>query len=156
MTHFAPGVHSISLSPFEKGGLGGFSSMLGYKPQLKTRARSLRSNLTDAKRRLWRRLRRKQISGIQFYRQKPIGNYIVDFYAPVIRLVVEVDGSHHLDTRQTRYDAQRSEYLKRLGLKVLRFDDQQVLTQTEAVVEAIFRTVHHRQQPDNGEQENPS
>jgi len=121
--------------------------VLQYKPQLKTRARSLRTNLTDAERRLWSRLRRKQISGIQFYRQKPIGNYIVDFYAPVIRLVVEVDGSHHLDTRQTRYDAQRSESLKRLGLKVLRFDDRQVLTQTEAVVEEIFRIVREKTLP---------
>ena len=57
----------------------------------------LRASLTDAERRLWNRLRRKQILGVQFYRQEPIGNYIVDFYAPATRLVVEVDGAHHTD-----------------------------------------------------------
>jgi len=115
--------------------------MLQYKPHLKARARSLRNNLTDAEQCLWNRLRRKQVSGIQFYRQKPIGNYIVDFYAPLVQLVVEVDGSHHLDVIHAKHDNQRSDYLEQLGFKVLRFDDRQVLTQTDAVVEEIFRTV---------------
>jgi len=114
--------------------------MLLYKPHLKARARSLRNNLTDAEQRLWNRLRRKQVSGIQFYRQKPIGNYIVDFYAPLVQLVVEVDGSHHLDGIQAKHDKQRNEYLERLGFKVLRFDDRQVLMQTDAVVEEIFQS----------------
>jgi len=56
--------------------------MLRYNRRLKTKARSLRTNPTDAELRLWQRLRRKQILGVQFYRQKPIGDYIVDFYAP--------------------------------------------------------------------------
>ena len=115
--------------------------MLRYNPRLKTRARSLRTNLTDAERHLWNRLRGKQILRVQFYRQKPIGNYIVDFYAPAVRLVIEVDGSHHFDDTQARYDKQRSEYLEQLGLKVLRFNDRQVLTQTESVVEEIYRKV---------------
>ena len=110
-------------------------------------ARSLRTKLTDAEQRLWSRLRRKQISGIQFYRQKPIGNYIVDFYAPSVQLVVEVDGSQHLEIAQASYDAERSEYLRQLGLKVLRFDDRQVLMQTDAVVEEIFRTVGEKPLP---------
>jgi very-short-patch-repair endonuclease len=92
-------------------------------------------------------LRRKQISGIQFYRQKPIENYIVDFYAPAARLVIEVDGSHHFDTAQARHDKQRSDYLEQLGFKVLRFDDRQVLTETESVVEEIFRTVMEKPLP---------
>jgi len=112
--------------------------MLKYDPQLKTRARTLRTNLTDAERRLWSRLRGKQIFGIQFYRQRPIGNYIVDFHAPAARLVIEVDGAHHLDAAQVRYDTQRSEYLKEIGLKVLRFDDRQVLVELESVVQVIF------------------
>jgi very-short-patch-repair endonuclease len=118
--------------------------MLKYSPRLKTRARSLRTNLTDADQRLWNRLRAKQILGVQFYRQKPIGNYIVDFYAPAARLVVEVDGSHHFDTGQASYDKQRDEYLERLGFKVLRFDDRQVLTEIDSVVEEIFRTVSEK------------
>jgi very-short-patch-repair endonuclease len=78
--------------------------MLRYNPRLKGRARSLRANLTDAEQRLWARLRRKQILGVQFYRQKPIGNYIADFYAPAAQLVVEVDGSQHLDLAQAEHD----------------------------------------------------
>jgi len=58
------------------------------------------NDLTDAEQRLWARLRRKQILGVQFYRQKPIGNYIADFYAPAAQLVVEVDGSQHFESLQ--------------------------------------------------------
>jgi very-short-patch-repair endonuclease len=81
------------------------------------------------------------VSGVQFYRQKPIGNYIVDFYAPAVRLCIEVDGSHHLDVNQATHDKQRSQYLEQIGLDVLRFDDLQVLTQTESVIEEIYRIV---------------
>ena len=116
--------------------------MLKYNPKLKTKARSLRTGLTDAEQRLWPRLRRKQILGVQFYRQKPIGNYIVDFYAPAVRLVVEVDGSQHVEPAQTIYDKRRSEYLEKLGLKVLRFDDRQVLLELDAVAQEIYRAVN--------------
>jgi very-short-patch-repair endonuclease len=127
--------------PLKKGDEGGFSRMLKYNPQLKTRARTLRTHLTDAEQRLWSRLRGKQILGIQFYRQKPIGNYIVDFYAPTARLVIEVDGAHHLEVVQARYDRQRSESLEESGLKVLRFDDRQVLLELESVTQVIFCAV---------------
>jgi very-short-patch-repair endonuclease len=66
--------------------------MLPYNRRLKTQARSLRTNPTDAELHRWYRLRRKQIFGVQFYRQKPVGNYIADFYAPAAKLVVEPDG----------------------------------------------------------------
>jgi very-short-patch-repair endonuclease len=107
--------------------------MLEYKPQLKARARSLRNNLTDAEKRLWSRLRRKQILGVQFLRQRPTGNYIVDFYAPSVKWVVEVDGSQHFEAIQAKHDKERSLSLKQIGLKILRFGDRQVLTETEAV-----------------------
>jgi len=81
--------------------------MLVYNHRLKPKARSLRTNPTDAELHLWQRLRRKQILGVQFYRQKPIGNYIVDFYAPTVSLVVELDGSQHLERGQAEYDARR-------------------------------------------------
>jgi very-short-patch-repair endonuclease len=116
--------------------------MLHYNPKLKTKARSLRANLTDAEQRLWRRLRRKQILGVQFYRQRPIDNYIVDFYAPAANLVTEVDGSQHVELGQARHDRRRTEYLEQRGLRVLRFDDRQVLLQPDAVVDEIFRAVN--------------
>jgi very-short-patch-repair endonuclease len=115
--------------------------MLHYNSRLKTRARSLRANPTDAELRLWYRLRRKQILGVQFYRQKTIGNYIVDFYAPAAKLVVEVDGTHHFTPSQAEYDKRRSEYLGQRGLRVLRFDDRQVLLQIESVAQAIFQAM---------------
>ena len=115
--------------------------MLPYNRRLKTKARSLRTTPTDAELHLWCRLRRKQILGVQFYRQKPIGNYIADFCAPAVKLVVELNGAQHLELGQAKYDAQRTRYLEQQGLKVLRFDDRQALLQTESVLEAIFQAV---------------
>ncbi len=121
--------------------------MLRYDPRLKGRARSLRANLTDAEQRLWARLRRKQILGVQFYRQKPIGNYIADFYAPVVGLIVEVDGSQHFNPLQAQYDKRRTAYLKQLDLQVLRFTDRQVLLELDSVMEEIFRAAEERNPP---------
>ena len=70
--------------------------MLAYKPQLKPLARGLRAAMTDAEHRLWFRLRRKQLLGVQFYRQKPIGKYIVHLCAPAVALVIEVGGGQQI------------------------------------------------------------
>ena len=115
--------------------------MLKYNPKLKANARQLRQNLTDSELSLWRRLRGKQLAGVQFYRQKPIGDYIVDFYAPKAKLVIEIDGSQHLEAPQAAKDRERDEYLGRLGLTVLRVNGRQVLKETEAVVELIYQTI---------------
>jgi very-short-patch-repair endonuclease len=93
---------------------------------------------------LWAYIRRKQIGGVPFYRQKPIGPYSVDFYAPAPRLVIEVDGSQHFEPEHAAQDAARDVYLAGLGLVVLRFDNRQVLTKTQAVVETIGRVIAHR------------
>jgi very-short-patch-repair endonuclease len=111
--------------------------MLPYDKRLKSNSRSLRSNMTDAEQLLWQRLRRKQINGWQFYRQKPIGYYIVDFYCAAAHLVVELDGSQHFEADHQRADQQRDAFLQSLGLRVLRFDNRQVLLETVAVVEVI-------------------
>ena len=79
--------------------------------------------------------------GVQFYRQKPIGDYIVDFYAPKAKLVVEVDGSQHLTGDHVELDQKRDLYLSGMGLKVMRFNSREVLTNTDEVVEVIFRTM---------------
>ncbi len=115
--------------------------MLKYNPKLKANARQLRQNLTDSELFLWRRLRGKQLAGVQFYRQKPIGDYIVDFYAPKAKLVIEIDGSQHLEAPHVAKDRERDEYLGRLGLTVLRINGRQVLKETEAVVELIYQTI---------------
>lgn len=111
--------------------------MLPYDKRLKPNSRALRSNMTDAEQTLWQRLRRKQINGWQFYRQKPLGPYIVDFYCPAASLVVELDGSQHFETEHQIADRKRDAYLQSLGLRVLRFDNRQALLETDAVVEMI-------------------
>ena len=108
--------------------------MLRYKSNLKPIGRQLRSEMTECERLLWSRLRRKQLHGTQFYRQKPIGGYIVDFYAPAARLVLEVDGPEHQDCIHAQNDAHRDESLKSQGLRVLRFTNLQVLQDLDAVV----------------------
>jgi very-short-patch-repair endonuclease len=118
--------------------------MLAYSRRTKPIARSLRLRMTDAEHRLWFRLRRKQLHGVQFYRQKPLGNYIVDFFAPAVRLVVEVDGGQHLEAAAIAVDMRRTIILQRMGLQVLRFDNRQVLLETDAVVEAILGVIDAR------------
>jgi very-short-patch-repair endonuclease len=115
--------------------------MLRYKANLKQHARQLRKQMTESERVLWTRLRGKQLLGLQFYRQKPIDDYIVDFYSPKAKLIIEIDGSQHLDGPHAEKDTLRDERLRRLGLKVLRFNSRQVLEETEAVLEAIYKLV---------------
>ena len=103
--------------------------------------------MTDAEQTLWKHLRCKQILGIQFYRQKPIGPYIVDFYAPSARLVIELDGSQHHEAEHARRDAERDTFIASQGLLVLRFDNLQVLQESEAVLEEILRICDERQIP---------
>ena len=86
-------------------------SLPRYKQHLKQIARHLRREMTDAEHALWGKLRRKRIQGIQFYRQRPIGDYVVDFYAPKVKLVVEVDGSQHLSPDGIQRDYRRDAYL---------------------------------------------
>ena len=113
-------------------------------PRLKQRARQLRNNLTDAEQLLWLRLRRKQILGVQFYRQRPMFGYIVDFYCAKVGLVVEVDGGQHFDEEGMAKDRKRDQTLVAAGLQVLRFDNRQVLTEIEEVVTEIYRVVESR------------
>jgi len=111
--------------------------MLPYNKNLKQHARQLRNNMTDAERCLWAKIRMKQLNGYQFYRQKPIGDYIVDFFCPRAKLVIEVDGSYHLVGEKIEYDRIRDDYMSSLALRVLRFTNSEVLTNIEGVVEKI-------------------
>jgi very-short-patch-repair endonuclease len=93
--------------------------------------------MTNAETHLWAKLRLRQVKGYWFYRQKPIGEYIVDFFCPKAKLVVEVDGGQHFSDETTEYDKIRDDYLISLGLKVLRFTNNEVLTNIEGVVGKI-------------------
>lgn len=118
--------------------------MLNYRDTLKLLARQLRDKMTDAEQKLWFHLRRKQILNVTFYRQRPIGEYIVDFYAPSQKLVIEVDGAQHFDEKNAANDAARSTYLESLGSHVMRFDNYQALSATASVLEMIHRYIDDR------------
>ena len=91
--------------------------MLPYRTEHKLLARELRKNMTEAEQVLWKRLRRKQILGIPFYRQKPLAGYIVDFYCAAAMLVIELDGSQHDMPDAQQYDAVRTQNLEAMGLR---------------------------------------
>jgi len=120
-----------------------------YNKSLKKISRALRSNMTEAEQSLWWRLRNKQLADVQFYRQKPLLTFIVDFYCPRAKLVVELDGAQHLEAAHQQKDVARDEALGKMGIKVLRFDDRQVLTETDAVVAFIYDEVVARLKSSN-------
>lgn len=122
----------------------GFKRMEPYSRTLKPFARKLRTGMTDAEQHLWWRLRNKQVGGVQFYRQKPLLSYIVDFYSHKARRVIELDGAQYFDAEHRIMDGERDAQLVSIGLQVLRFDDRQVLLETEAVMDVIFRVVSER------------
>ncbi len=112
--------------------------MLYYRKELKNLSRVLRKNMTESELLLWSRIRRKQINERQFYRQKIIGNYIVDFYCPSARLIIQVDGSQHFDQSGLRRDMSQDEEMRRLGLRVLRFSSHEVIVDIGGVVSEII------------------
>ena len=118
--------------------------ILPYNQNLKEISKDLRKRLTEAEKHLWERLKHKHL-GYIFYRQKPIGDYIVDFYCNQAKLVVEVDGGYHLDNEAAGNDRARNEYMKNLGLTVLRFTNSEVLGNTEKVVEKIKEHLGERE-----------
>ena len=113
--------------------------MLKYEKYLKSYSRELRKNMTETERLIWSRIRGRQLRGYQFYRQKPIGNFIVDFYCPKAHLVIELDGGQHYHGECKAKDSMRDIFLNELGLKVLRFSDRDVLEDLTSVLEAIWK-----------------
>jgi very-short-patch-repair endonuclease len=105
----------------------------------KERSRQLRKNMTDAEQALWARLRRRQMQGCKFRRQHPLGRYIVDFVCLERKLIVEVDGGQHQE--QAGYDDERSQWLEERGYRVLRFWNNQVLSQPDSVLQAIYNAL---------------
>ncbi len=115
--------------------------MLKYNPKLKFLARKLRKNQTEAEKILWHKIRKKQVNKLKFYRQKIIGNYIVDFYCPSIKLVIEIDGDLHYTDDSKRYDKIREQYLKNLGLKIYRVNNIDIYKNLEGVLDGLYLEV---------------
>ncbi|MFH1288853.1 MAG: endonuclease domain-containing protein [bacterium] len=130
---------NIQLSPFEKGGLRGiYKNMLQYNTNLKQYSRKLRKGMTNAEILVWSKLKSKQLKNYQFYRQKIIGDFIVDFYCPKAKLTIELDGGQHYSIEGKQKDLLRDTYLKNLGLKILRFPDNEVFSNLKGVMEKIW------------------
>ena len=111
--------------------------MLSYDKELKRLSQHLRKNMTYAENVLWSKLRRKQLKGLPFYRQKIILRYIVDFYCPKANLVIELDGGQHYSKIGRAKDRIRDNVLKGVGLKVLRFSDRDVFENIGGVMEVV-------------------
>jgi very-short-patch-repair endonuclease len=105
--------------------------------RIRTRARELRNNPTDAERALWRQLRFWQLEGYKYRRQQPIGRYVVDFVCLEKRVVVEVDGGQHSD----KVDEERDNWLRDQGFVVLRFWNNDVLRTADAVRGVILKNL---------------
>lgn len=108
-----------------------------YNPVLKQLSRNLRNQSTLSEILLWKRLRARQICGYQFARQKPIKDFIVDFYCSKLQLVVEIDGSSHYSEEAYQKDLRRQNELESIGLKFLRFEDRDVKQRLDDVVRTI-------------------
>jgi very-short-patch-repair endonuclease len=93
--------------------------------------------MTDAERLLWAKVRKKQLKGFQFYRQRIISNYIVDFYCPKARLIIELDGGQHYSDEGKKNNKLRDDEMKRQGLRILRFPDREVFENLHSVLEKI-------------------
>ncbi len=121
--------------------------MLPYNKKLKKYSRELRKNMTEAEKLLWSKIRKKQLKNCQFYRQKIIGNYIVDFYCPKSNLIIELGGGQHYSDEGMKKDKSRDDYMKNLELRVLRFSDKDVFENLKGILEKIWEELNPPKPP---------
>lgn len=121
---------------------------LPYNQNLKAFSRKLRNNSTLGEIVLWKQLRAGKIKGYTFNRQKPLGNYIVDFYCKPLKLVIEVDGGYHFEEEQKLLDKERQNILENMGLNFLRFHDEEVRKDMDVVIKTIEEYINHYQNKD--------
>jgi len=105
-------------------------------------ARKLRANTTPHERILWRALRELPLEGTHFRRQAPIGPYVVDFFCPAKRLIVELDGGHHNDDGTAKRDRERQLWLEKEGYRVVRFWNSEIAADLAAVLEQIYMELY--------------
>ncbi|HEY9626260.1 MAG TPA: DUF559 domain-containing protein [Coleofasciculaceae cyanobacterium] len=114
----------------------------GTAPQIIAAARKLRQNLTPAEQVLWQALKNRQLNGLKFRCQHPVGSFIVDFYCPQCRLVIELDGEIH--QQQLEYDIARTKQLSNFGYQIIRFSNQEVITNLNLVLNQILEASHYK------------
>ncbi len=107
------------------------------RPRILENARQLRREQSPIEAILWKRIRSQQLNGLKFRRQYPVGNYIIDFYCPALKLAIELDGDSH--NEQINYDETRTLWLNQQGIEVLRFTNQEVVQNLDGVLEMILQ-----------------
>jgi very-short-patch-repair endonuclease len=112
-------------------------------PMILTGAREMRHSQTAAEETLWRGLRNRRV-GFKFRRQHPIDRFIIDFYCAEAKLLIEIDGRSHLEPNQAEYDTARTEYLEKLGYKVIRFANDDVRHNCDVVIAQIVQAIENR------------
>ncbi|MGD8782644.1 MAG: endonuclease domain-containing protein [Ignavibacteria bacterium] len=122
------------------------SKRLHNRKELKSRRKKLRNNATYAEKHLWKFLKHSQLAGKKFRRQHSIGNYIVDFFCYEENLAVELDGQHHSDKEVIEYDKERTKFLESLGIKVIRFENHEVIFNTDNVLKKIEEKLNKNMQ----------
>ncbi len=115
--------------------------IIPYNPQLKELAKELRNNATKSERVLWKSLSGKQCFGYDFHRQKPLGNYILDFFCQELMLAIEVDGVSHNQEDVRARDKEKEAFLNGLGITVLRFQDNDIYPENRDALAEIERYV---------------
>ncbi|NEO95076.1 MAG: endonuclease domain-containing protein [Moorea sp. SIO3G5] len=113
------------------------TKIIPYNPLLKERAKQLRQNMTPGEMTLWKHLKGKQMCGYDFDRQRAIDQFIVDFYCKKLMLAIEIDGSSHDSEEAQERDAERQARLESLGVRFLRFQEEEVCGQVEGVLRVI-------------------
>ena len=111
--------------------------IIPYNPKLKELAKKLRKNMTMAEALLWNELKQKRMLGHDFDRQRPIDNFIVDFYCASERLIIELDGEVHNNPQAQNYDTKRTNYLNKLDYTVIRFENKLVFDHLAEVLQEI-------------------
>lgn len=129
------------VGPRERTGRGSVSRFTRTRA-MTAKARGLRHTPTDAELALWKALRRKQLLGLAFRRQHPAGNYILDFYCPSHRIAIEIDGGQHASEQNRKKDAVRSQWLSHQGINVLRFWNNDVLSNLTGVLDSIAAAIN--------------
>ena len=112
-------------------------------PKIFSRAKELHRNMSPAEVKLWKHLRAHRMADVHFRNQHAIGNYIVDFCAPRKKLIIELDGSQHLE--QKVYDDERTRFLETRGYKVLRFWNNDVMNNIDSVLQVIWNVINERE-----------
>ena len=113
--------------------------IIPYNPALKKKARQLRNNSTFTEIMLWNYLKKKQLKGYDFHRQKPIDNYIVDFFCNELNLAIEIDGESHYGNEKR--DEKRQKKIEKYGIEFLRFDDLDVVHNLDGVIKEIEKWI---------------